>query len=272
MKKGSVMNYMQRLGRSMMMPVAVLPVCGILMGIGYLLCPASMQGGDISGLLPTLGWLLVKAGGAIIDNLAWLFVIGVAIGMSGDGHGTACLAAVVSWLEITLLLSPELLSRVLPGLEAGSVQYIAFEKIRNPFIGILTGLIGAGCYDRFKGTRLPDVLAFFSGKRFVAIVTVGVSLIAAAALAVVWPLVFGALVALGKAIVSMGSVGAGLYAFLNRLLIPFGLHHALNNVFWFDTIGIGDLTAFWAGKTSAEVGWSLGMYMSGFFPSMMFGI
>ena len=88
----------------------------------------------------------------------------------------------------------------------------------------------------------------------------------------VWPVVFGALIALGQAIVGMDAVGAGIYAFLNRLLIPTGLHHALNNVFWFDTIGLGDLSNFWAGKTSADVSWDLGMYMSGFFPCMMFGI
>ena len=88
----------------------------------------------------------------------------------------------------------------------------------------------------------------------------------------VWPVVFGALVALGNAIKGLDAVGAGLYAFFNRLLIPFGLHHALNNVFWFDTIGLGDLSHFWAGDTSADVSWSLGMYMSGFFPCMMFGV
>ena len=87
-----------------------------------------------------------------------------------------------------------------------------------------------------------------------------------------WPLLFSALVALGKAVAGMDVVGAGIYAFLNRLLIPTGLHHALNNVFWFDTIGLGDLQHFWAGETSADVSWSLGMYMSGFFPCMMFGI
>ena len=87
-----------------------------------------------------------------------------------------------------------------------------------------------------------------------------------------WPLIFGALVALGEGIAAMDGIGAGIYAFLNRLLIPTGLHHALNNVFWFDTIGLGDLTHFWAGETSADVKWSLGMYMSGFFPCMMFGI
>ncbi len=99
-----------------------------------------------------------------------------------------------------------------------------------------------------------------------------VSIVVAAILLFVWPIIFGALIAVGQAIVGMGAVGAGIYAFLNRLLIPTGLHHALNNVFWFDTIGLGDLSHFWAGETSADVTWSLGMYMSGFFPCMMFGI
>ena len=99
-----------------------------------------------------------------------------------------------------------------------------------------------------------------------------VSIVVSAILLFVWPVVFGALIALGQAIVGMDAVGAGIYAFLNRLLIPTGLHHALNNVFWFDTIGLGDLANFWKGKTSADVSWDLGMYMSGFFPCMMFGI
>ena len=98
------------------------------------------------------------------------------------------------------------------------------------------------------------------------------SILAAAALLIVWPLLFKGLIALGESIAGLGNFGAALYAFLNRLLIPTGLHHALNNVFWFDTIGLGDLTHFWAGDTSADVTWSLGMYMSGFFPAMMFGV
>ena len=150
------MKYLQKLGKALMLPVACLPICGILMGIGYLLCPASMQGGDITGVGPMIGIFLVKAGGALIENMALLFVIGVGVGMSDDHDGTGGLAALASWLMITTLLS--------------------------------TG------------------------------------------------------------------------------------HHALNNVFWFDTIGLGDLTHFWAGETSADVSWSLGMYMSGFFPCMMFGI
>ena len=149
---------------------------------------------------------------------------------------------------------------------------LAFDKIANPFIGILAGIIGSTCYNKFKSTKLPDWLSFFSGKRCVAIIAGVVSIIVSAVLLFVWPLLFSALVALGKAVAGMDVVGAGIYAFLNRLLIPTGLHHALNNVFWFDTIGLGDLQHFWAGETSADVSWSLGMYMSGFFPCMMFGI
>ena len=153
-----------------------------------------------------------------------------------------------------------------------ATKTLAFNKIENPFIGILSGVIGSSCYNKFKNTKLPNWLAFFSGKRCVAIIAGLVSIIVSAVLLFVWPLLFGALVALGDAVAGMGVVGAGIYAFLNRLLIPTGLHHALNNVFWFDTIGLGDLQHFWAGETSADVTWSLGMYMSGFFPCMMFGI
>jgi PTS system N-acetylglucosamine-specific IIC component len=160
----------------------------------------------------------------------------------------------------------------MPKIADNANKTLAFDKIQNAFIGILAGIIGALCYNKFKNTKLPDWLAFFSGKRCVAIVAGFVSILVSVVLLFVWPLIFGALIALGKAIVGLDAVGAGIYAFLNRLLIPTGLHHALNNVFWFDLIGINDLGNFWAGKTSADVSHDLGMYMSGFFPCMMFGI
>ena len=265
-----MMKFLQRLGKSLMLPVACLPVCGILMGIGYALCPATMQGGDVSGVLQIIGFFLVKAGGALIDNMSWLFAVGVAVGMAKDNDGTAGLAGLVSWLMMTKLLQPAVVG-TLTGVAVESVNP-AFSKIETQFIGILAGIIGAACYNKFKDTKLPDALSFFSGKRCVAIVTAVVSIIMAAILFFVWPVVYGALVALGSGIVSLGAVGAGIYAFLNRLLIPFGLHHALNSVFWFDAIGINDLGQFWAGATAATDGHSLGMYMSGFFPCMMFGI
>ena len=266
-----MMKYLQKLGKALMLPVACLPICGILMGIGYLMCPATMQGGDISGVIPMIGFFLVKAGGALIDNMALLFVIGVGVGMADDHDGTAGLAALASWLMITNLLSTGVVTTLMPAIADNQDKMIAFGKIANPFIGILAGIIGATCYNKFKSTKLPDWLSFFSGKRCVAIIAGVVSIIVSAILLFVWPLIFGLLIAAGNGIAGMGAVGAGIYAFLNRLLIPTGLHHALNNVFWFDTIGLGDLTNFWGGKTSADVTWDLGMYMSGFFPCMMFG-
>ena len=267
-----MMKFLQKVGNSLMLPVAVLPICGLLMGIGFFLCPSTMQGGTVEGLAQIIGFLLVKAGGALIDNMQILFVIGVAVGMADEPDGTPALAGLASWLMVQQLLSTGVVSTIMPNVVEGTTEYLAFSKISNPFIGILCGLIGAFAYNRFKNTQLPDFLAFFSGKRFVAMAAAVISIVASVILLFIWPLVFGALVALGNGIAGMGAIGAGLYAFFNRLLIPIGMHHALNNVFWFDTIGLGDLTNFWAGKTSADVSWSLGMYMSGFSPCMMFGV
>ena len=266
------MKFLQKLGKALMLPVAVLPICGILMGIGYYLCPATMQGGDVEGVKNLIGFFLVKAGSALIENMAILFAIGIGVGMSEKNDGTGGIAALASWLMITTLLSTGVVTTMIPSIADNATKTLAFNKIANPFIGILSGVIGSSCYNKFKNTKLPDWLAFFSGKRCVAIIAGLVSIVVSAVLLFVWPLLFGALVTLGDAVAGMGVVGAGIYAFLNRLLIPTGLHHALNNVFWFDTIGLGDLQHFWAGETSADVTWSLGMYMSGFFPCMMFGI
>ena len=271
-KEEKSMKFLQKLGKALMLPVAVLPICGILMGIGYMLCPETMQGGDIKGAADMIGLFLVKAGGALIDNMAILFVIGVGVGMSDKNDGTGGIAALASWLMMTTLLSTKFVTVIIPSIADSATKTLAFNKIENPFIGILAGIIGAMCYNKFKDTKLPNWLSFFSGKRCVAIVSGVVSILVSVVLLFVWPLLFGALVSVGKAIVKLDIVGAGIYAFLNRLLIPTGLHHALNNVFWFDTIGLGDLQHFWAGQTSSDVSWSLGMYMSGFFPCMMFGI
>ena len=275
-----MMKTLQKLGKALMLPVAVLPICGILMGLGYALAPAVMGApGATEGFRYVLGFFLIKAGGALIDNMAILFAIGVAVGLAEESDGTAGLAGLVSWLMITNLLSTGVVSVIAPGMMASEVNAVAFSKIDNPFTGILSGIIGATCYNKFKNTKLPDVLAFFGGKHSVAIVTGLVSIVVSAILLFVWPVVFGALVAVGNGIKGLGVVGVGLYAFLNRLLIPTGLHHALNNVFWFDTIGLGDLTAYWGalveGDTMANgtlINWSVGSYMAGFFPCMMFGI
>ena len=201
--------------------------------------------------------------------MAILFAIGVAVGMSDDNDGTAGLAGLVSWLMITTLLSTSVVA-MFKGVEEAVVP-AAFGKTQTQFIGILCGLIGAACYNKFKSTKLPDALSFFSGKRCVAIVTAGASLVATIILYFVWPVIYGALVAFGEAIMSTGAIGAGIYGFFNRLLIPFGLHHALNSVFWFDVAGINDIGKFWGTMEGGILG-QTGMYMSGFFPVMMFGL
>ncbi|MGL5379166.1 N-acetylglucosamine-specific PTS transporter subunit IIBC [Clostridium sp.] len=256
-----MMKYLQKLGKSLMLPVACLPVASILMGIGYWMDPAGWGANSAAAAF------LIKAGGALIDNMGILFAIGVAVGMSDDNDGTAGLAGLVSWLMITTLLSPGVVA-MFKGIDVELVP-AAFGKIATQFTGILSGIIGATCYNKFKGTQLPSALAFFSGKRSVAIVTAGASIVASLVLFFAWPLVYNGLVSFGESIVSTGAIGSGIYAFFNRLLIPTGLHHALNSVFWFDVAGINDIGNFWAGTGTQGV---TGMYMTGFFPVMMFGL
>lgn len=258
-----MMKYLQKLGKSLMLPVAVLPVCSILMGIGYWIDPTGW------GANSAIAAFLIKAGGSIIDNMGILFAIGVGVGMSEDNDGTGGLAALVSWLMITTLLSPAVVG-MLKGIPVEEVAP-AFGKIATQFTGILAGLIGSTCYNKFKGTKLPSALAFFNGKRSVAIVTAGMSIVAALILFFAWPAIFGALVSFGEMIMGAGAIGAGIYGFFNRLLIPFGLHHALNSVFWFDIAGIDDIGKFW-GQIEGGVKGVTGMYQAGFFPVMMFGL
>lgn len=257
----------------MMLPIAVLPVCGILMGVGYFLCPSAMsQNVETLNIVSKIGFLLVKTGNAVIDNMSILFVIGVAFGMSDDNHGSVCLASIVSWFIVTTILSPKVLSILSPIINENQTINLAFQKIANPFIAILVGILSAMCYNKYKNVKLIDALSFFSGRRFVVIINVVFTLILCVCLLFIWPLLFSAFVVCGEWILGLKGIGVLIYVFLNRLLIPSGLHHALNNVFWFDTIGIGDLTTYWAGKTSSDVFWDVGMYMSGFFPNMMFGV
>ncbi len=253
-----MMKFFQRLGKSLMLPVACLPVAGIMMGIGYWIDPSGWGANNV------IAAFLIKAGAAIIDHIALLFAIGVAVGMSDDNDGTAGLAGLVSWLMFTTLLSSGAVA-MFTGADANP----AFAKIENAFIGILAGLIASYCYNHFKNTKLPAYLGFFSGKRFVAIVTAGITMVVSVILFFIWPVVYSGLVALGEGIVGSGAIGAGIYGFLNRLLIPLGLHHALNSVFWFDVANINDLSNFWSGEGTLG---QTGMYMAGFFPVMMFGL
>lgn len=256
-------KYLQRLGRSLMLPVAVLPAAAILMGIGYWIDPSPTGWGSGS----VLAAFLIKAGASIIDHIPILFAVGVAFGMAKNKDGSAAISGLVAFLVVTTMLSTDTVA-LLQGVDVESVD-AAFDKIDNAFIGILSGLIAAAMYNRFSQVKLPDFLAFFSGKRLVPIMSSIVMIFVSALLFYIWPIVFGALVSFGESISALGAAGAGLYGFFNRLLIPTGLHHALNSVFWFDTIGIDDIGKLWDGSGVKGV---TGMYQAGFFPVMMFGL
>lgn len=257
-------GFLQRLGRSIMLPVSILPAASLLMGIGNWLAAA--------GANPVASFL-IAAGGAVINNLPILFAVGIATGLAKNQNGAAALSGLVGYLVITKLLAPASVA-ALTGLEEAAVNP-AFSKIENAFIGILSGVIAASLYNRFYQQKLPTALAFFSGRRFVPIITAAVMVVVSAVLFVVWPLVYNALVAFGESMIGLGPVGAGIFGFFNRLLIPTGLHHALNSVFWFDVAGINDIGKFWGTSpelAKAAVKGVTGMYQAGFFPIMMFGL
>ncbi|WP_066319702.1 N-acetylglucosamine-specific PTS transporter subunit IIBC [Bacillus sp. FJAT-29814] len=256
-----MMKYLQRIGRSLMLPVAVLPAAAILMGIGYWIDPSGW-GGD-----SPLAAFLIKAGASIIDNIPILFAVGVALGMSKEKDGSSALSGLVAYLVVTTLLSTGSVA-LLEGIKPEAVDP-AFGKIGNAFVGIISGIVASIMYNRFSNVKLPDALAFFSGKRLVPIMTSVAMIVVSGVLFFVWPVIFTGLVSFGKGIAELGAVGAGLYGFFNRLLIPTGLHHALNSVFWFDVAGINDIGNFWSGEGEKGV---TGMYQAGFFPVMMFGL
>ncbi|MBY7144408.1 N-acetylglucosamine-specific PTS transporter subunit IIBC [Virgibacillus sp. NKC19-3] len=255
-----MMKYLQNLGRSLMLPVAVLPAAALLMGIGNWIL-------NLVNENSVIGNYLTSGGGAILDNLGILFAVGVAIGMSKEQDGAAGLSGLVAWLVAITVLSVSGVAG-LQGIEEGAVNP-AFENTENVFIGILSGIVASLMYNRFSQVRLPDALAFFSGKRLVPIMSAAAMMVVSAALFFIWPLVYSALVSFGEAIINLEAIGAGLYGFFNRLLIPTGLHHALNSVFWFDVAGINDIANFWASEGEQGI---TGRYQAGFYPIMMFGL
>ncbi|MDD9156463.1 N-acetylglucosamine-specific PTS transporter subunit IIBC [Aliivibrio sp. S4TY2] len=264
----NILGYFQKVGKALMVPVATLPAAAILMGIGYWIDPVAWGGNS------ALAAFLIKAGAAIIDNMSVLFAVGVAYGMSKDKDGAAALSGFVGFLVVTTLLSPGAVAQI-QGIDPSAVP-AAFGKINNQFVGILVGIVSAEIYNRFSTVELHKALAFFSGKRLVPILTSFAGILIAFILMYIWPSIYGGLVHFGESIQGMGSVGAGIYAFFNRLLIPVGLHHALNSVFWFDVAGINDIPNFLGGAKSIAEGTATvgvtGMYQAGFFPIMMFGL
>ncbi|WP_291256449.1 N-acetylglucosamine-specific PTS transporter subunit IIBC [Fusobacterium sp.] len=265
-------NYLQKIGKALMVPVAVLPAAAILMGIGYWIDPTGW------GANSQLAAFLIKAGAAIIDNMPILFAVGVAFGLSKDKNGAAALAGLVAFEVVTTLLSVGAVAQM-TGIAPDQVSP-AFGKINNQFVGILCGVIAGELYNKFHTLELPKFLAFFSGKRFVPIITSVVMLVVSFILLYIWPVIYSGLVGFGISIAKLGPVGAGVYGFFNRLLIPVGLHHALNSVFWFNVAGINDIGRFWGDPAAAYAGlpaavegaYHVGMYQAGFFPIMMFGL
>ncbi|MFC6175640.1 N-acetylglucosamine-specific PTS transporter subunit IIBC [Companilactobacillus huachuanensis] len=250
-------TYLQRMGRSLQLPVAVLPAAALLEGIGHWL-PQSWG----------LSQFLQVGGTAILSQLALLFAVGLSIGMAKVKDGAAAMAGVVVYIVPTYVLAPNQVA-LLKGIKVGEVDP-AFNAIAgNVFIGIVAGLIAAALFDRFHETKLPMALSFFSGKRLVPIMATLVMLLVSVILLFIWPVLYGALITFGKFIVNLGWVGAGLFGFFNRLLIPTGLHQALNQVFEFNIAGINDIGNFWANKGTKGV---TGMYLAGYFPVMMFGL
>jgi len=240
----NILGFFQRLGRALQLPIAVLPVAALLLRFGQ---PDLLN-------VP----FIAQAGGAIFDNLALIFAIGVASSWSKDNAGSAALAGAVGYFVMTkamVTINPEINMGVLAG--------------------IITGLVAGAVYNRWAGIKLPDFLSFFGGKRFVPIATGFFCLILAALFGYVWPPVQHAIHSGGEWIVSAGALGSGIFGFINRLLIPTGLHQVLNTIAWFQigeftnaagAVFHGDINRFYAGDGTA------GMFMSGFFPIMMFGL
>lgn len=199
-------SYLQKIGKALMVPVAVLPAAAILLGLGYWIDPVGWGGESV------LAAFFIKSGGAIIDNMPILFAIGVAFGMSKDKNGSAALAGLVSFLVVTTLLSPGAVGMI-KGIPANEVP-AGFAKINNQFTGILCGVISSALYNKFSEVELPKFLSFFSGKRLVPIISSFVMMLVSFILMYIWPAVYSGLVSFGEGISKLGPVGAGIYGFL----------------------------------------------------------
>ncbi|TDD05808.1 PTS sugar transporter subunit IIA [Nonomuraea deserti] len=283
----SVFGGLQRVGRSLMMPIAVLPAAGLLLRFGQDdLLGADGLGGVLPWLLP-VARVLAAAGGALFDNLPLLFAVGVAIGFARKSDGSTALAAVVGYLvfdRVTKTLFFDagqgavhdkvtvLLRDGTPALDLGA------QNPTGVLGGILIGITAALLWQRFHRLKPPSWLAFFGGRRSVPIITAVAALLLGVVLGLLWRPIGDWLAQAGDWLSAHGTVGTGIYGVANRLLIPLGLHHVLNTIVWFTLpecrAGVngatrdaaGDLNCYFAGEQGA------GIFMTGFFPVMMFGL
>lgn len=259
-----MLSNLQRIGGALMLPIAVLPIAGLLLRMGQ---PDLLN-------FPSMA----AAGEAIFDNLGLLFAIGVSVGLARENHGAAGLASVVGYLvttkgaEVLISVPPEALAGMTgQAHDLALAAYKAHElgKLSVP-AGILSGLIAGALYNRFSNISLPSYLAFFGGRRFVPIASGFAGLILAAVFGWEWQRLETGMDVLSRSVLHAGAVGLFAYGVLNRILIVTGLHHIINNIAWFllgDYHGTtGDLKRFFAGDPSA------GAFMAGFFPVMMFGL
>ena len=253
------MKYAYRLGKAVMLPVACLPVAGLLMGVGFWLDPVG-QGENL-----LLAHVMILAGSVLIDNMSLLFTLGVAVGLADEQDGTAALAGVISWLMIQKILSPDNVV-ILTG---SRVDASSFSYINNQFVGILSGWIGAYCCNKYRFKVFRGPLQIYGGRVYALMMATIYAALASIMLLFAWPYLHSACLYVGESLIGTGALGAGVYGFLNRLLIPTGFHHVLNSVFWFDLAGIADLNSFWNGT---GVYGQTGMYMTGYFPVMIFGL
>ena len=254
-----MLKFLQRIGKSLMLPIACLPIAGLMLRLGQTDVIEAL--GFIPGVDAILPFF-AAAGSALFDNLPLLFAIGVAVGLSDDQNGASGLAGAISYLTLTNV-SQQYWVQI--------YEQEVVETLNISFLGgILAGGIAGLTYNRFRNTKLPEFLAFFGGRRSVPIMTGLISFVVAIPLAMVWPTIQSLLGDASAQIAGMGALGVAGFMFFNRLLIPMGLHHVLNSFFWFQ-LGefegtTGDLNRFFAGDPTA------GHFMAGFFPVMMFGL
>ncbi|MGW0157873.1 PTS transporter subunit EIIC [Mycobacterium sp. NPDC003323] len=258
---------LQRLGKSLMLPIAVLPAAGILLRLGQ----PDLLGRIESPVIGPFFQAMSAAGGALFDNLALLFAVGVAIGFAKKADGSTALAAVVGYLvmdKVFETMSPFVLDGVLD--KAGEQAQINYSV----FGGIVIGLLTAWLFDKYHTIELPSYLGFFGGRRFVPIVVSLASLFVAFAMSYFYPIFDAGLTSLGEFIGGAGAIGAFVYGFANRMLIPVGLHHIPNSYIWFlygdyetpNGVVTGELTRFAAGDPTG------GHLTAGFYPILMFGL
>ncbi|MDE4085895.1 N-acetylglucosamine-specific PTS transporter subunit IIBC [Planococcus maritimus] len=239
-----MLGFLQKIGKSLMFPIATLPAAALLLRFGQ---------DDLLGIP-----FMSAAGAGIIDNLPIIFAIGIAMGLAHDGSGGAALAGAIAYLVLT-----------------SAIVTINETIDMGVFAGIISGIVAGLLYNKFYNVKFPQWLAFFGGRRFVPIITAAAMTILAGVLGIAWPPIQQAIDGAGEWILNAGMFGVGAYGFLNRLLLPTGLHHVINTIVWFDfgtfttasgEVVRGEINRFLRGDPTA------GPFLSGFFPIMMFGL